>query len=82
MDGQEASRERREKNRYVEAAGRRFGKGAVKRQVPETAPTLAFRAEKSPTDKGWALGKWWRWAESNRRPEALHSRDYMLSRIV
>jgi hypothetical protein len=52
LDGQEASRERREKNRYVEAAGRRFGKGAVKRQVPETAPTLAFRAEKSPTDKG------------------------------
>lgn len=21
---------------------------------------------------------WWRWAESNRRPEALHPRHYML----
>ena len=25
---------------------------------------------------------WWRWAESNRRPEALHSRDYMLSLAI
>ena len=82
MDGQEASRERREKNRYVEAAGRRFGKGAVKRQVPETAPTLAFRAEKSPTDKGWALGKWWSWAELNRRPQALFSQIYMLRVLI
>ena len=79
MDGQEASRERREKNRYVEAAGRRFGKGAVKRQVPETAPTLAFRAEKSPTDKGWALGKWWSWRELNPRPQALFGQIYMFS---
>jgi len=36
------------------------GKGALKRQVSGTAPTMAFRAEKSPTDKGWALSKWWR----------------------
>jgi len=26
-----------------------------------------------------ALGYWWRWAESNRRPKALHPRHYMLS---
>ena len=76
LDGQEASRERREKNRYVEAAGRRFGKGAVKRQVPETAPTLAFRAEKSPTDKGWALSKWW-WILTANGTEYLHSCRYV-----
>ena len=82
MDGQEASRERREKNRYVEAAGRRFGKGAVKRQVPETAPTLAFRAEKSPTDKGWALGKWWSWGDLNPRPQAFFAQIYMFSGLI
>ena len=82
MDGQEASRERREKNRYVEAAGRRFGKGAVKRQVPETAPTLAFRAEKSPTDKGWAFGNWWSWRELNPRPQAFFRQIYMLSFLI
>lgn len=27
---------------------------------------------------GWAFC-WWRWAESNRRPKALHPRHYMLS---
>src|SRR5688572_763038 len=26
----------------------------------------------------WTL-EWWRWAESNRRPKALHPRHYMLS---
>ena len=25
---------------------------------------------------------WWRWAESNRRPEALDSQDYMLSQVI
>src|SRR5690242_1717984 len=25
---------------------------------------------------------WWRWRESNSRPEALYSRDYMLSLVV
>lgn len=59
MDGQEANRERREKTGDVEAESRRPGKGALKRQVSGTAPTMAFRAEKSPTDKGWALSKWW-----------------------
>ena len=55
MDGQETNRERREKTGDVGAETRRPGKGALKRQAPGTAPTLAFRAEKSPTDKGWAL---------------------------
>src|SRR5437867_1910966 len=39
-------------------------------------------AATSHQDK-WPLSRpfvyWWRWAESNRRPEALHSQDYMLS---
>ena len=26
--------------------------------------------------------KWWRWAESNRRPEMLDIRDYMLSQVI
>ena len=55
------------------------GTVALKRQIPETAPTLALRAKKIPTDKGWDFGKWWRWAELNRRPKALHPRHYMLS---
>src|SRR5437773_2150372 len=25
---------------------------------------------------------WWRWRESNSRPEALHSQDYMLSLVI
>ena len=25
---------------------------------------------------------WWRWRESNSRPEALDSQDYMLSRVI
>ncbi len=26
--------------------------------------------------------EWWRWRESNSRPETLHSRDYMLSQVI
>jgi hypothetical protein len=29
-----------------------------------------------------AVWVWWRWRESNSRPEALHSQDYMLSRVI
>ena len=28
------------------------------------------------------FAEWWRWRESNSRPEALHSRDYMLSLAI
>ena len=38
----------------------------------------AKNQEKSPTVAGWGFN-WWRWAESNRRPKALHLRYYMLS---
>jgi hypothetical protein len=30
----------------------------------KTAPLLAFRTVKSPTENGWALGKWW-WRPSH-----------------
>jgi len=79
LDGQEANRERREKTGDVEAESRRPGKGALKRQVSGTAPTMAFRAEKSPTDKGWALSKWWSWRELNPRPSAFIEQIYMFS---
>lgn len=49
---------------------------------PETAPTLAFRAEKNPTDKGWVFGKWWSWRELNPRPQAFFIRFYMLSLLI
>lgn len=81
LDGQEVNRERREKNGNVEAEGRRFGKGAVKRQAPGTAPTLAFRPEKNPTDKGWVFGKWWSWGDLNPRPQAFFAQFYMCSRL-
>ena len=38
----------------------------------------AKNQEKTPTVAGWGFN-WWRWAESNRRPKALHLRYYMLS---
>jgi hypothetical protein len=66
LDGQEINREWREKTGDIEAASRRPGKGALKRQEPGTMPTLAFRAEKNPTDKGWVFGEWW-WGGSLRQ---------------
>src|SRR5690606_241807 len=50
----------------------------------EAAPTRAGRVlqdrltQKRATLAGGPL-HWWRWAESNRRPRALHPRHYMLS---
>ena len=41
------------------AKNAKIGKVALARSMPETAPTLGFRATKNPTDKGWVLGKWW-----------------------
>ena len=37
---------------------------------------------KNPHEAGFHSAKWWRWAESNRRPKTLHSQDYMLSRVI
>jgi hypothetical protein len=56
-----------------------FRRVVLKRPRRETAPTLAFRAEKSPTENGWALGKWWSRRELNPRPQAITGQFYMLS---
>ena len=77
-----ATRENGEQRGVGGAESADFAGVALARPGPETAPTLAFRAEKSPTDKGWALGKWWSWAELNRRPQALFSQIYMLRVLI
>lgn len=59
-----------------------FGWCVLKRQRPETAPTLAFRAKKIPTDKGWDFGFWWSRRESNPRPLAIVRQIYMLSWLI
>ena len=79
LNAQEGSREQREKNAGMRAWNGDFGRGVLKRPRRETAPTLAFRAEKSPTDKGWALSKWWSWRELNPRPQAFVGQIYMFS---
>jgi hypothetical protein len=58
-----------------------FGRPALTRPTPETAPVLAFWAKKIPTDKGWDSLYWWRRGESNPRPQALRLVTYMLSRF-
>ena len=46
--------------------------------------TMAYRetGKEKAARGGFHGGKWWRWRESNSRPEALYSRDYMLSLVV
>ena len=39
------------------------------------------RGEKKPARGGLHSVGWWRWRESNSRPEDLYSRDYMLSLV-
>jgi transposase-like protein len=59
FSGKEPDREQREK---TEPEGPETGVSrgvALKRQTPGTAPTLALRAEKNPTDKGWVFKYWW-----------------------
>ena len=74
-----------EKNRDREARNApKSCRSAVPRsrgQCPKTAPVLAIRAKKIPTDKGWDSLCWWRRGESNPRPQALRLVLYMLSRI-
>ena len=55
----EANREYPEKRGWKQAKNRHIGRLALTRPRPETAPTLAFRAKKIPTDKGWDFGFWW-----------------------
>jgi len=38
--------------------------------------------EKKKATRRGGLQDWWRRAESNRRPQALHSQDYMLSLVI
>jgi hypothetical protein len=59
LNVQEGSREQREKSGGMRASNDDFWRVMLKRPRPETAPTLAFRAKKIPTDKGWDFGKWW-----------------------
>ena len=82
FSGKEPDREQREK---TEPEGPETGavRGtALKRLPPETAPTLALRAEKNPTDKGWVFKYWWSWRELNPRPQAFFIRFYMLSLLI
>jgi hypothetical protein len=60
LNAQEGSREQREKNGGMRAWNGDIRRCVLKRPRPKTAPTLAFRAKKIPTDKGWDFGKWWR----------------------
>src|SRR5690606_14192346 len=54
------------------------GDGTRRANPRNPAPRGDSRKEKGPGDYPgpWC---WWRWAESNRRPKALHPRHYMLS---
>ena len=81
MSAHEANREQREKKGGMHAENGNFGRGTLTRPTPETAPVLALRAKKIPTDKGWDSLYWWRRGESNPRPQALHLAIYMLSRL-
>ena len=81
LNAQEGRREQREEIGAERAWNDTFGQGVLKRPTPETAPVLAFWAKKIPTDKGWDSLYWWRRGESNPRPQALHLKIYMLSRL-
>ena len=81
MTAQEGSREQGEKNGGKCARNGDFRRATLKRPRRETAPTLGERAKKIPTDKGWDSLYWWRRGELNPRPQALHLKIYMLSRL-
>ena len=56
-----------------------FAGAALARPAPGTAPTLALRAEKNPTDKGWVFRYWWSWGDLNPRPQIFPAQIYMFS---
>jgi hypothetical protein len=64
----EASRETRRQRGGKDAETGSPGWVALTRHRRGTAPTLAFRAEKNPTESGWVFGKWWRIRDSNPGP--------------
>lgn len=72
LNAQEGSREQREKTGGMRARNGDFGRGVLKRPRRETAPTLAFRAKKIPTDKGWDFKLWWWNTELNLKPLFKH----------
>ena len=59
FSGKEPDREQREKTGWKGPETGTVRGVPLKRPTPGTAPTLARRAEKNPTDKGWVFGKWW-----------------------
>jgi hypothetical protein len=82
LDAQEGSREQREESGATCAGNDGFGRNVLKRPGYGTSPVLAFQAEKNPTDKGWAFGKWWSRRESNPRPQVLYRAFYILSSVI
>jgi len=52
------------------------------KESPGTAPTLALRAKKIPTDKGWDFKLWWSWGDLNPRPQAFFEQIYMFSGLI
>jgi len=53
-----------------------------RRNPQEHAGVGAIRQEKTPTDKGWDFGYWWRRRELNPRPQVLYRQFYILSLII
>ena len=43
---------------------------------------MTVKNEKALNNQGFSLELWWRWGDSNPRPEALYSEFYMLSLII
>jgi hypothetical protein len=82
LNVQEGSREQREKSGGMRASNGDFRRAMLKRPWPETAPTLAFRAKKIPTDKGWDFSDWWSWGDLNPRPQTFFEQFYMCSRLI
>ena len=81
LNAQEPNRQQREKCGESDAGNEVRDEVALKSAWRKTAPTPAFQAAKSPTENGWALGKWWSWRELNPRPQAFFAQFYMCSRL-
>jgi hypothetical protein len=81
----DAHRQNREQREKVGGSDARSGGGGGLPLTGErrgTAPTLAFRAKKIPTDKSWDFKLWWSWGELNPRPQAFVGQVYTLSWLI
>jgi len=68
---------------FIASRERADGRAAASRWVAIRSSTDSQDAEKKTgAAAGFNRVMWWRWRESNSRPEALYSRDYMLSRVI